>query len=369
MAKVFNRVKMTTATTGTGTITLGSAVPPFQTLAAAGATNADVVGYLIEDGAAWEIGTGTYTSSGTTLSRTLLQSSTGSLLNLSGSATVTLTPNDADLILNDGVNTLKVTNGGTGTNTAFTAGSVVFAGPSGVYAQDNTSLFFDNTNNRLGVGTATPSQLLDLRSAAAGIQLVCGDSTTDAAAKVGRLAGAHYTNAQAPVALMVSSTSSNANVVNMGGGSGVMNSATQVNFYTGATSTTLTGTERARIDAGGNVYVETGTLWQYAPAPTSIAAAATLTAAQLITGIISTTGTTYTVTLPTGTSIDAGFTAIPKVDIGFDFFIVNTATGTITLAVNTGVTSLGALTVATGVSAHFRLRRTAANTYVVYRLV
>lgn len=53
--------------------------------------------------------------------------------------------------------TLPVANGGTGTATAFTAGSVVFAGASGVYAQDNASLFFDDTNNRLGIGTATPA--------------------------------------------------------------------------------------------------------------------------------------------------------------------------------------------------------------------
>lgn len=88
MAKVYNRARMSTATTGTGTITLGSAITGYQDFATAGATNGDVLHYTIEDGNAWEIGTGTYTSSGTTLSRSLVQSSTGSLLNLSGNAQV-----------------------------------------------------------------------------------------------------------------------------------------------------------------------------------------------------------------------------------------------------------------------------------------
>ena len=54
--------------------------------------------------------------------------------------------------------TLGVTSGGTGTATAFTQGSVVFAGASGVYAQDNANLFWDETNDRLGVGVI-PSAL------------------------------------------------------------------------------------------------------------------------------------------------------------------------------------------------------------------
>lgn len=96
MSKLVNRAKMTSSTTGTGTITLGSAVTGFRTFAAAGVVNADVVRYVIEDGNAWEIGNGTYTATGTTLSRSLLASSTGSLLSLTGNAQVYVTATAED---------------------------------------------------------------------------------------------------------------------------------------------------------------------------------------------------------------------------------------------------------------------------------
>tara|TARA_R100001509_G_scaffold119011_1_gene73376 strand:- start:3737 stop:6043 length:2307 start_codon:yes stop_codon:yes gene_type:complete len=69
-----DRIKETTTTTGTGTYTLAGAVTGFESFGSVG--NGNTTYYCCTDGSDFEVGVGTYTSSGTTLARTtILQSS------------------------------------------------------------------------------------------------------------------------------------------------------------------------------------------------------------------------------------------------------------------------------------------------------
>jgi hypothetical protein len=98
MLTLVNRAKVSTPTIGTGALTLGSAVDGFQSFADAGVSTGDTVRYVIEDGTAWEIGLGTYTAAGTTLSRTVSESSNAdAALNLSGDAVVYITATAQDI--------------------------------------------------------------------------------------------------------------------------------------------------------------------------------------------------------------------------------------------------------------------------------
>ena len=91
MAKLYNLVRVSTNTSGSGTIVLGDTITGFLNFITGGVQDGEIVSYGIKDGNSHEVGRGTYSASGSNLTRSLLKSTTGSLLNLSGAADIYIT--------------------------------------------------------------------------------------------------------------------------------------------------------------------------------------------------------------------------------------------------------------------------------------
>jgi hypothetical protein len=104
------------------------------------------------------------------------------------------------------------------------------------------------------------------------------------------------------------------------------------------------------------------------PAPGTLNATGTLTAALIQGGIVtSTTASAVTATLDTGSTMDAALTM--AVDDSFDWSVINTGgSNAFTVTAATGHTIVGAAAVAASTSGRFRTRKTAANTFVTYRI-
>ena len=98
MTKFANRAKMSISSTGTGNVTLNAAVAGYRTFAASGIVDSDKIRYIIEDGAAFEIGIGLMSSSATVMARTVEESSnSNNALNLTSNAKVLIGLTSGDL--------------------------------------------------------------------------------------------------------------------------------------------------------------------------------------------------------------------------------------------------------------------------------
>jgi len=106
-------------------------------------------------------------------------------------------------------------------------------------------------------------------------------------------------------------------------------------------------------------------------APTAVAAAATATAAELANGLFVFDGAAGNLTLPTVALLEADISSATKVNAAFDFFVINidaSGSDSVTLAVGTGWTIVGAAAVAVNTSAHFRARKTGEGSWTCYRI-
>ncbi len=145
--------------------------------------------------------------------------------------------------------------------------------------------------------------------------------------------------------------------------SGAFTNATNVIIQAGASGAYYSVGVSPEISNNGN--------WQPQGAPANIADGASMlsTAANVLTGIITATPTeARNIQLPTGANLDLATEW--AVGDSFDFSVITLAAFALTLTVNTDVTIVGsAATAATsGASARFRCRKTAAGTFVVYRI-
>jgi hypothetical protein len=105
-------------------------------------------------------------------------------------------------------------------------------------------------------------------------------------------------------------------------------------------------------------------------APTAVAAAATMTSAELSNGLFVFNGTAGSLTLPTVALVEADISSAAKVNAAFDFIIINAdaSTDDVTLAAGTGWTIVGNAVVTEATSAQFRARKTGDGTWTAYRI-
>ena len=184
---VYDRVQETTTTSGTGSVTLLGAVSGFQSFAVVGNTNTTY--YTITDGAQWEVGIGTYSTSGPTLARTtVLSNSNGNTtpITLSGGLAQVFVTYTAEKSVNldasDNVTplgtiasgtwqgtTVGVSYGGTGVTASSGANSVVLRD-----ANQNTSL---NNIFRNITSTVSAAGTTVLTAASSFTQVLTGTTT------------------------------------------------------------------------------------------------------------------------------------------------------------------------------------------------
>ena len=230
---IADRVKVVTTTAGTGTLTLGAAATGFQDFSVIGDGNTTYYTITIPGGSDWEVGIGTYTASGTTLSRdTILASSnSGLVVNLPvGNKDVFVTyPSERSVVSYDGNNSEFSST----TRMIFAQGTA----PTG-WTKDTSN--YNNHALRVVTGAASTGGTVDFVTAFAS-QTPSGNVSTTVTASTGQVAQAGN----------VSSSGSSGQVVQAGN---ISVSTGQVAQAGNVSSNGSTG----QVAQAGNISVSTG---------------------------------------------------------------------------------------------------------------
>ena len=144
----------------------------------------------------------------------------------------------------------------------LTAGNLTMSSGSIVDTSGNIT-FVDNnltTTGKAGIGAAVDATgALHIRNALGALPIKMSNNDTDDSSQVGGMRLRHYDVDATDFDMFVGSSTVTANSIFLGGG-GAGNSATNISFWTGATTKTTYGTKRLEIDSSGDFDFQTGNL-------------------------------------------------------------------------------------------------------------
>ena len=138
------------------------------------------------------------------------------------------------------------------------------------HTNSNTERLRIDSSGRLGIQGAATKGVLDVRASGGSATMLTavfganegqtGGTLSDNADKGGRVGLYHYDTDEEPFGLFSYGASNGSNSLNFGGGTSLMNAATNLGFFTAANSTTTTGTKRMDINSSGDITINTGNL-------------------------------------------------------------------------------------------------------------